>query len=98
MKNPVITIYYAALSLIVAFQVLTTVFQGSLLVHQGYQLAQISNENKSLTQRKEVLHSSMYDSLAISKLEVEANAENYQPISRPIIVLSQASRVADSSL
>lgn len=98
MKKTCITGYYICLLLVIAFQVLMTVFQGSLLVHQGYKIAQLSDTQTELKKQKEALELQIYTNQAIEGIDQSTLTATYEPVTSVIAISDQTTQVADSSL
>lgn len=98
MKKFVITSYYTLIIFVVAFQILSTIFQGSLLVHQSYKVAQLHNSQEELLQKKEALESTIRANTSLSSIAQSSAVESFVPISKSLSVVDTQSRVADSSL
>lgn len=98
MKQKLIASYYICLVMIVAFQVLITVFQGSLLVHQSYRIAQLSDQGESLKQQKEQLSLKIYSNQSLSMVQNSEAISSFEPVAKPLVISAPASRVAASTL
>lgn len=97
MKKSVVS-YYSFLLVVVAIQILTSVFQGSVLVHQGYKIAQLTEMQQDLEQEKESLSLSLYGSQSIGMVQAETEKSDFVPITKTLLVSDIPSQVADSSL
>lgn len=93
MKHTTLPLYYGALGLLVAVQVLATLFQGSLFVHQSYQLTQLTDQQAAL---REELRSQQFGTTHLSLVELEdaARAAGFQPISKPATIRTAQTTVA----
>ena len=95
--NKKISVYYIALLALVAFQVITTVVQGSLVVHHGKKMSQIHAQTQELRQQKLQLKTAIAEESSLAQVSLSVSDAGFSPIEKPIL-LSAEKTVAYSGL
>ncbi len=83
MSKKVIT-FYSLAALVLAIQVVYTVYQGSLVVNYGPRLAQLEAKKEELSQARQQLQYQMAGSSSLMTLTQTAEYNQFQPISQTV--------------
>ena len=98
MKTNTLFIYYGLLALILTGRVVSTVFNGSVAIHHAQQVAELQREKQELLREKSTLRHSLLSSNSLTSVVSSLEITDFEAISRPLVVGSQHSFVASSSL
>jgi len=72
--------------IVLAFQVVSTVVQGSLIVSHGKKVAQVESQIQELTQEKNQLISAIAKESSLVSVTAATNLNEYVAISSPLVV------------
>lgn len=84
--NKKITLYYTTIALLLLFQVVSTVFQGSTIVGHGKKIAQTESQITALTAEKRQLTAAITQESSLITVASSVDMSVFTPIQSPLVI------------
>lgn len=97
-KQHLLTSYYLLMFLLVISQVVLTIYEGSVVVHHGQQIAQLQQEKTALQAKRNQVTASLLKQKSLTYVAESAALGAYQPIAQPLVITDPHSFVASTGL
>jgi len=85
-KTKIIQYYYFILGFVLLSQVVTTLYQGGLMLFERTKISQLKNESLQLEQTLAQLEQETHQKYSLSTLVTSQDLEEYVQINQPLVV------------